>query len=221
MPDDYNVGLRLYGHRYGSQQKQTCTDSELVVPIGRLDRRRVLSVVDSAKPRGETPLVYSVLQAAGDLKSAGGGSIVLVTDGEESCGGDPVAAAHQIEAAGVDVNLQIVGFTIAGKAVQQQLTRFAEGTGGRYYSAQDGETLARALLIAAVEKMPFEVFDAGGQQVAKGETDSPAVELPPGSYRVVIQAPGQELVAGNVTIGVRGDAALKIVLKGDRFELER
>ncbi len=107
------------------------------------------------------------------------------------------------------------------KAVQQQLTRFAEGTGGRYHSAQDGETLARALLIAAVEKMPFEVFDAGGQQVAKGETDSPAVELPPGSYRVVIQAPGQELVAGNVTIGVRGDAALKIVLKGDRFELER
>ena len=52
IPDDFNVGLRVYGHRYGSRQKDTCTDSELVVPIQRLNRERLLTIVDSKQPRG-------------------------------------------------------------------------------------------------------------------------------------------------------------------------
>ena len=189
IPDDFNVGLRVYGHRYGSRQKETCTDSELVVPIEKLNRSQLLSVVDSKQPRGETPLVYSVLQTAADLKAVGGGSVILITDGEESCHGDSAAAARELKAAGVDINLQILGFTLNGKQVQQDLTQFAQATGGRYYSAQDGAALGRALLMATVDKMPFTVFDATGHQVAAGETDSPSVELAPGEYKVVVRAP--------------------------------
>jgi hypothetical protein len=72
VPDDFNVGLRLYGHRYGSRQKETCTDTELVLPIQKLDRARLLAIVDRTQPRGETPLVYSVLQTPADLKPLGG-----------------------------------------------------------------------------------------------------------------------------------------------------
>jgi hypothetical protein len=221
IPDDFNVGLRVYGHRYGSRQKETCTDSELIVPIQKLDRKRLLSVVDSTQPRGETPLVYSVLQTAADLKGLGGGSVILITDGEESCHGDPAAAARELKASGVDVSLQILGFTLTGQQVEQQLTQFAQAAGGRYYHAQDGETLGRALLMAAVDKMPFTVFDATGHQVAKGDTDSAGIELSPGDYKVVVRAADQELVAEHVAVPARGDAVLTIVVKNDRFELQR
>jgi Ca-activated chloride channel family protein len=221
IPDDFNVGLRVYGHRYGSRQKETCTDSELVVPIEKLNRRRLLSVVDSKQPRGETPLVFSVLQTAADLKAVGGGSVILITDGEESCHGDPTAAARELKASGVDIKLQILGFTLNGKQVQQDLTQFAQATGGRYFGAQDGEALGRALLMAAVDKMPYTVFDSAGRQVANGDTNSMAVDLPAGEYKVVVHAADQELVAQHVTVAGRGESVLTVVVKNDRFELQR
>jgi hypothetical protein len=221
IPDDFHVGLRVYGHRFGSRHKETCTDSELVVPIQTIDRRRVLQMVDAKQPRGETPLVYSVLQSAADLKALGGGSVILITDGEESCGGDPAAAVRELKASGVDIDLQILGFTLSGMQVQQQLTEFARAAGGHYYSAQDGETLARALLMAAVDKMPFTVFDAAGREVARADTGSTGIELPPGDYKVVVRAADRELVAEHVTIPARGDAVIKVVVKNDRFELQR
>ncbi len=131
IPDDFNVGLRVYGHRYGSRQKETCTDSELVVPIEKLNRQRLLSAIDAKQPRGETPLVYSVLQTAADLKTAGGGSVILITDGEESWHGDPVAAARALKASGVDITLQILGFTLTGQQVEKDLSQFAAAAGGR------------------------------------------------------------------------------------------
>ncbi|MEO8520238.1 MAG: discoidin domain-containing protein [Acidobacteriota bacterium] len=221
LPDDFNVGLRVYGHRYGPTQPQTCTDSELVVPIARLDRERLLKVIDSTQPRGETPLVYSVLQTAADLKAAGGGSVILITDGEESCHGDPAAAARQLQASGVSLELQILGFTLNGRRVQQQLSQFAEATGGHYYSAQDGASLGRALLMAAVDSVPFTVFNAAGRQVATGQSDGEAIDLPPGEYKVSVQAPDQLLVADRVTVAARGQTSLTLVLNNGRLEIRR
>ena len=63
LPNDFNVGLRIYGHREPSTSPKTCTDSELVLPIRKLDRAAVMAAANRAKPKGETPLVYSVLQA--------------------------------------------------------------------------------------------------------------------------------------------------------------
>jgi hypothetical protein len=221
VPADFNVGLRFYGHRFGSRQRETCTDTELVAPIQRLDRARLLSLIDHTQPRGETPLVYSVLQTVTDLKPLSGGSVVLVTDGEESCNGDPTAAARQLKDAGLDITLNIVGFTLTGKEVERQLTAFSESTGGHYYSAQSGDALTRALMMAAVETFPYSVFDATGRQVASGEAGQNASELPPGEYRVVVRAGDEDLVAEHVSVTPGSDATVKVVLKGDRFAIER
>ena len=140
LPEDLNVGLRVYGHRYSSKSGQTCQDTELLVPIGKLDRDRLVKATALLKPRGETPLVYSVLKTVGDLKAAGGGSVILITDGEESCKGNPQSAARQIKASGVKVTLNIVGFTLTGKQVEHELGSFAASTGGQYYGAQDGQS---------------------------------------------------------------------------------
>jgi hypothetical protein len=76
LPDDLNVGLRVYGHRYSSKSAQTCQDTELLVPIATLDREGIVKATSALKPRGETPLVRSVLKTVDDLKKAGGGSVI-------------------------------------------------------------------------------------------------------------------------------------------------
>ncbi|MDQ7842822.1 MAG: VWA domain-containing protein [Armatimonadota bacterium] len=218
LPDDFNVGLRVYGHRLPSTSPQTCRDSELMVPISRLDRTRFLSALTSLRPRGETPLVYSALQAAADLRPLGGGFIVLITDGEESCRGDPAKAAAQMKAAGLDVTLNIVGFTLKGQQAERQLATFAGATGGRYYSAPSGAALARALRLATTDRFPYKIFDTAGRVVAQGEAGDLGDELPPGRYKVVVQAADDTLTA-NVTVVADQTAVFAISLRGDRFVL--
>ena len=221
IPDDFNVGLRLYGHRYGSRQKETCTDSELKVPVSPLNRDAILKIVDSTRPRGETPLVYSVLQAINDLKSAGGGSVALITDGEESCGGDFTAARNAIRASGLDFRLSIVGFTLKEQQAQQQLGALAAATGGAYYSAADGPSLTRALAAATISRFPYTIFGRDGAIAARGEAGDNGQELTAGDYKVVVQAGDEQLVLDRVAVAVAGTAAVRVTRKGDRFVLER
>jgi hypothetical protein len=220
LPADFNVGLRIYGHRESSRSPKTCTDSQLVVPIQKLDQRAVLNAAEAVKPRGETPLVYSVLQSPDDLKAVGGGTVIVITDGEESCHGDPVKAAAQLKTSGLDITLNIVGFTLTGKAVQQQLGTFAQATGGHFYAADSGPALARALQMAAVDRFPYTVTDAAGKEVAAGEAGSGAEELPAGEYTVVVNAGGTSLKAEHVRVVLAQQTTVNIALKNDQFVLE-
>ena len=220
IPDDFNVGLRVYAHRYSAREKQTCSDSELVSPIAKLDRQRILSIVDRLQPRGETPLVYSILQAPADLKGVGGGSLIVITDGEETCGGDPVSAARQLKDSGVPVVLNIVGFTLSSKRAEQDLTAFAEATGGQYYGAQDGDALARAVTTAALTRIPYSVYDANGTKVAGGFAGPLADALAPGTYKVVVKA-GDEELTETVNVIAGADVILKVLPRGGRFQLVR
>ena len=221
LPGDFNVGLRIYGHRESSRSPKTCTDSELVVPIQKLDQQALLSAADAVKPKGETPLVYSVLQSPADLKEVGGGTVIVITDGEESCHGDPVKAAAQLKASGLDITLNIVGFTVTGRAVQKQLAGFAQATGGHFYAADSGPALARALQIAAVDRFPYTVTDAAGKEVAAGEAGGGVDELPPGEYTVIVNAGGTSLKAEHVRVALAQQTTVHIALKNDQFVLEQ
>jgi hypothetical protein len=219
LPGDFNVGLRIYGHRESSRSPKTCTDSELVVPIQKLDQQAILSAADAVKPKGETPLVYSVLQSPDDLKAVGGGTVIVITDGEESCHGDTVKAAAQLKASGLDITLNIVGFT-TGQAAQKQLSGFAQATGGRFYAADSGPALARALQMAAVERFPYTVLDASGKEVAAGEAGGAAEELPAGEYTVVVTAGETSLKAEHVRVVLAQQTTVHIAQKNDQFVLE-
>jgi Ca-activated chloride channel family protein len=221
LPGDFNVGLRIYGHRESSRSPKTCTDSELVVPIHKLDQPAILGAAEAVKPKGETPLVYSVLQSPADLKEVGGGTVIVITDGEESCHGDPVKAAAQLKASGLDITLNIVGFTVTGQAVQKQLAGFAQATGGHFYAADNGPALARALQIAAVDRFPYTVTDAAGKEVAAGEAGGGVDELPPGEYTVIVNAGGTSLKAEHVRVALAQQTTVHIALKNDQFVLEQ
>ena len=218
LPADFKVALRTYGHRYPSRSRETCSDTELVVRPSPLDRKRLLDVARRLRPRGETPLVRSVLASPDDLKPVGGGTVILITDGEESCQGDLAAAAEKLRASGVELTLNIVGFTLTGKKTGEELGGLASSTGGRFYAAQNGDALARAVILSALQAVPFEVLDESGQVVRGSESSTLGLELKVGKYRVVVHAPGQEL-SQPVQIEKDKDTVLEVSLEGDRFVL--
>lgn len=229
LPEDLHVGLRVYGHRYSSRSAETCTDTQLVVPIAKLNRARILTAASQLRPRGETPLIRSVLATLGDLKAAGpgsttsstaGGSVILITDGEESCKGDPRAAATQIQASGLNLTLNIVGFTVTGQATEAELSALAGSTGGRYYSAQDGPQLARAVMLAALHRLPYDILDGSGRVLVSGQTSELSRELPPGQYRLRIDALGQVLEE-SITIEPDHTTSLSLGVEGERFVIRR
>ena len=80
VPDDFNVGLRVYGHRYSSVSPQTCADTELVVPLVKLDRQRILATARRYQPRGGRLSVVLQTMAIADARQR----VVILTDGE-SC----------------------------------------------------------------------------------------------------------------------------------------
>jgi len=221
LPSDFSVGLRAYGHRESSRSPRTCTDSQLVVPVTKLNRDAVLAAANKLAPRGETPLVYSILQTPADLRGVGGGTVVLITDGEESCKGDLKAAAQTLKASGLDLTLNIVGFTLKSAPAQAQMGALAESTGGRFFAAQSGEALARAVLLAAVDKLPYRVLDASGHEVARGEAGSGKPhELPAGEYTLVVSA-GEEELRTPIRLGATQDLQFTVVIKGDRLAIDK
>ena len=65
IPEALKAALRVYGHRHPSKSAETSTDTELIVPLAKLDRERIVTTASSLKPRGETPLILSALEASG------------------------------------------------------------------------------------------------------------------------------------------------------------
>lgn len=220
VPDDSNVGLRVYGDRYGSKDPHTCTDSHLAAPVQTLDRAALTKLIDGAKPRGETPLVYSVLQAIGDLKSVGGGSIALITDGEESCGGNFAAAAAALKQSGLAFKLNIVGFTLKAAQAQKSLSDLAGSTGGAYYAASDGPALERALN-ATIDTFPFTVTDASGKTVAHGVAGDRGVDVAAGEYTVAVDAGSQHLTLPHVAIVAGQPLGVHIARTATGFTISR
>ena len=97
LPETTNVGLVAYGHR----QKGDCTDVEELVPISPVNKESLLNKIKELHPKGMTPLTFSVQKVAEGLKGkAAETTIILVSDGEETCKGDPCAAVRELKAAG-------------------------------------------------------------------------------------------------------------------------
>lgn len=221
LPKDFSLGLRAYGHTLPSTNPGTCKDTALVVPVAANNHANLLAAAAKLAPRGETPLVYSALQSIADLKAAGGGTVILITDGEESCKGDFAAAAKAMKDSGLNFTLNIVGFTLKNAPAQAALSSLAESTGGHYYSASSGDALARAVLLAAVDKLPYRIVDAAGKEVGRGEAGATSAhELAPGTYRVIVSAADQEITTP-VTIALNQDVTLRASVKGDKVVVEK
>jgi Ca-activated chloride channel family protein len=142
FPAGRKVGLMAYGHRQAGQ----CSDIQMLLPPGAVNAAAVSSTLDRLTARGKTPLTDAVRQASATLSvRERGGTIILVTDGIETCGGDPCALAAELEAANASFTAHVVGFDLRTPSERARVACIAERTGGLFVPAANAEELAGAL----------------------------------------------------------------------------
>lgn len=142
---DLALAVRVYGHQ-SPQKNRNCQDTKLEVPFGPPDAAKVGGLIKRINAQGQTPIAYSLSQSKNDfdLKAKRKRTIVLITDGMESCGGDPCAAAKELAASGIDVTLHVVGFDLQ-KGELERLSCLTSPSGGLLLPAQDAAGLQGAI----------------------------------------------------------------------------
>lgn len=141
LETDQRIGFVAYGHR----QKGDCQDVEYLAELSNTSKETVKGHLKGIRPLGKTPLAYSALQVIEKLKTnRGKATIILLTDGIESCGGNLCEVIQQAKAAGVDFRMHIVGFGITGEDIDP-LKCAAQAGDGKYYDAADAAELTTAL----------------------------------------------------------------------------
>lgn len=146
------VGLRVFGASpISNDPEASCLDSKLAIPISAYDKNRMVSQVMALNAVGQTPLGLSLQEAAKDFNpSAAKKTIILITDGEESCGRDPVNVIQQLKAQGIDLVVHTIGFNVNPKA-QGQLQQISQMTGGVFALANSAGELTKELKQIAVK----------------------------------------------------------------------
>ena len=142
-PTSQQLGLMAYGHR----SKGNCADIEMLKAPGSVDKTSFQQSVNALQPKGMTPISASVRMAAEQLKfSERKATVILVSDGEETCHADPCALGQELEKLGVDFTAHVIGFDIEkGSKAHAQLQCLATSTGGKYLDARNAEDLNKAM----------------------------------------------------------------------------
>ena len=150
------AGLFVYGHRVDKDDEAaSCLDIQELFPALPDDAANSPDVVNAIlglEALGKTPIADALVDASNALLGLEGESaIVLITDGEETCGGDPTVVAQMLATLDPPIKLHIVGLDVDFDA-QERLAEIAGITGGRYYAVGAAEDLFAALYTAVAPR---------------------------------------------------------------------
>ncbi len=151
FPEDQALGLSAYGHN----RKGDCGDIEQLVAPSLGSAPAIRAAVEGINPKGKTPLAAAVISAAKSLRSEEEpATIILISDGIETCGLDPCAMGAELEKAGVDFTTHVIGFDVGLSEDRDQLACLAGSTGGEFLAAANASELSKALETVA-EALPI------------------------------------------------------------------
>ena len=222
-----NVGFRIYGHEGNNSnagRAESCESTALVVPIDGVDKPAMRAQVDAASPTGWTPLALSLAAAEEDFPTAEENvlnNIVLLTDGEETCGGNPCETAAAIRDGDRQIRTHVVGFALTEEQ-SELINCIADEGNGLNLRAANALELSEALFsvlqeIEVVEQFGLleieafgNIFPASTVTFVPGPDQTPrppvllqtanTAELPVGSYVVSWVNPSGESTQLDVTI---------------------
>ena len=152
VPDTLELGFMAYGHR----SKGDCNDIETLVQPAAGTADAIAAAASQLNPKGKTPLSASVKMAAEELKyTEDKATVILITDGLETCDADPCALATSLAKDGVDFKVDVVGLALS-KTEADQVRCIADNTHGKYLSADDEDGLKTALIdvVSEVTQVP-------------------------------------------------------------------
>lgn len=161
------LALRVYGHQYDNKLRN-CTDSKLEVPFGVGSAAKITHKLGEIYPRGTTPIAYSLEKAADDFPQAKNSRnvIIMITDGIESCGGDPCALSLALQKKHIFLRPFVIGLGLEPKYQK------AFECMGRFYNAQNVGQLKNILQNALQQTLgkttvSVELQDQAGNSVEK------------------------------------------------------
>ncbi len=155
LPAGTDVGIIVYGHRLPKTNPKSCEDIQQMFPLTPLSatvRDQMIAGVQKINAQGMTPLAAALTQAEGMFNNAAGKRVILLlTDGVETCNGDPVTVAAKLKALNPPIELDIVGLSVTPE-VRGTLTKMAQSTGGKYRDVSAAKDLFAALAAAVATK---------------------------------------------------------------------
>lgn len=150
ISSDTEIGLRVYGHTCNPIAFNACRSSELIVPLGFNNSNKIASELKHLRPRGMTPITYSLKQAVNkDLSKFDGiKHIILLTDGGENCDESPCNYAIDLMKKRRDIKIDVIAFDVSDDDDLAQLKCTADVTGGIFNEAH-----TKAQLFHSMEDM--------------------------------------------------------------------
>jgi Ca-activated chloride channel family protein len=231
LPGGARLGIVAYGHRRAGD----CGDIERVLPVAAVDKAGVQEVAGRLTPRGKTPITASLKEAAALLDAGKPGRVIIVTDGIETCNGDPCAVAEELKRKNAGLVAHVIGFDVAARE-RPKLSCIAERTGGTFLAASTAGELGQALTETVRAKprsaivtrsIPLEATDNGrpvaeasftvthsGEGGVIAESVTGSVSLPPGRYRVSA-ATATKTGQAEVEVTKSAPGKIVVVLSGD------
>ena len=133
-----NVGDILLG------REVNCKSQLLVPPSNNTDE--IINKIKSIKAYGKTPLADAIALSNNVVKNIEKKMIILLSDGQETCGGNPVAEAEKLyKQYGIKINLQVIGYAV-DSVTREELKKISRiGKNWNYYDAKDIKSLSRAI----------------------------------------------------------------------------
>ena len=151
MPANAKVGVRVFGHKgdnTASKKDESCGANELIYPIGDLNVEGIEKALEPIQPTGWTSIAKSIEYGVEDLKALDGEKtlniLYIITDGIETCGGNPVEIAKQLKGENTNIVLGIIGFNVDANQ-NRLLKQIADAAGGYYSSVNDADKLTGEL----------------------------------------------------------------------------
>lgn len=156
------TGVRVYGHTCNILAYNACRSSELLVPLEMNNSSRILSSISKLRPRGMTPITYSLKQAVKkDLDGKDGiKHIILLTDGGENCDESPCDYSIELVKTRKDIKIDVIAFNVHDSDDLAQLQCTADVTGGHFVEADTKAQLFRSMeeLILPHKSVEAEIY---------------------------------------------------------------
>lgn len=147
LPEHAQISLTIYGHKGtgSNQDKQlSCSSIEEIYPLDAYNAEDFSSTLDSIVPSGWTSMGASLEQVGERLVNQNSvdstNVIYLVSDGKETCDGDPAEAAKKLAQSNINPIINVIGLAVNAEDAKE-LEQIAKNADGRYITAKNQQDL--------------------------------------------------------------------------------